>query len=172
MAAMEYSVSGILSSLLCFDGLAQREQGNQAGEESGNEEIVLPQQEVIAKRAGGGGEKGQLGSVLPPLVDDDDQEKGGGGKVDSRHVKGQQPACARADQTAEYPVEVIEQGDVESRPVLVQSGFVLYRAEHGVGLVRQRQDHVHATPAGACHGEEARIQLHDRSIHVLHWWKV
>ena len=58
-----------------------------------------------------------------------------------------QPARARADQAAEYPIEMIEQGDIEGRPVLVQTGFILHGAQYGIGLVRQRQDHVHAAPA-------------------------
>ena len=83
-----------------------------------------------------------------PLLHEDNREQRGHGKINAGGVKRQYAADDRAEHAAEDPVAVIQHGDPEAHIACINALGRLDRAQQGIGLIGQREDHV---PLAAAH---------------------
>jgi len=110
--------------------------------------------------------------VAPPLVQGDDHEQGGHGEVHPLGAEGDQRPGHRADDRAQNPVALVQQGDGKIEIPGVHPHRGPGRGQQGIGFVGEGEDHIelagpHA-PELLQHGQtvyqvpEVDEQRHDR----------
>ena len=120
----------------------QQQQSAHDDSQCGQQHIVRSHQGEADEGDDRAQQGGQVLFVGLPLVYSDDHEQGGHGKVDAGGINGEEGSRYCTDHRTENPIGVVQQSDGEVEAAGFHPGGDLYRAEQGVGLIGEGEDHI------------------------------